>query len=387
MLDGEMTKLSNRVAAASLLILSGIVINVGCLPASKEVYQAQTTEGSQVDQSEQNDNGGGEGSEQSGGEGNVSDAGDAGADDDDDDQSDSAALEDDRDEDGVADRVDCDPKDASIRESHIRACTNELGCEGEELCSNGEWAQCNAPANCDCEPDETREVACGFCGTRVDVCKDGTWDLGECINPGECEPGSMRSGDACGFCGVMESSCNDSCEWSDDWECNDAGECVPGDAQEQVEDCGECDGSWTRTRTCTNSCLWPSWGDWGECIDDRICTPNQLDTQRVGCGMCGWEWQYRYCQEGTCDWDPQWHYYSDRKCYDQRSCYPGTTDKQTQPCGPLEDGLETRYRNCRNDCYWTSWGRWSECVGATEPGDDDDDDATSDSAGGDTDGI
>ncbi len=124
----------------------------------------------------------------------------------------------DEDGDGLPLTEDCDDANPSVGSEASRPC-DDVRCgpgSGTERCTSGSWGACEA--SCACSPGETQSETCGNCGTRVDVCEEGSFTPGRCVGEGPCAPGETQTGDPCGRCGVQQRSCSPTCGWSD-WRC------------------------------------------------------------------------------------------------------------------------------------------------------------------------
>jgi hypothetical protein len=228
--------------------------------------------------------------------------------------------------------------------------------------------------------------ACGMCGTRARVCRDGSWSqFGECGDEGECEAnemrpcgnegvetcgGSCRWGDclgqrcdgvavrACERCGTQGRSCGETGQFSDWGACGEQGACEPGTEQAcgssstsgtqacggscewgpcgdqgcpgaPTEACGMCG---TRTRTCDRAS--GQWSEFGPCSDEGVCMPDAVRACGVnGTQVCG----------GNCQWDDAC---AGQTCVGERSMACGN-------CG-------TRTRSC--DMTTGTWREWSPCT-------------------------
>lgn len=195
----------------------------------------------------------------------------------------------DLDGDGVPAESDCDDMNASVGSSAERACDNSCGA-GMERCTDGVWAECDAPASCECAAGSApRTVACAQCGMQQQSCVDGTWtNTGSCTGMGACSPGAVESRtSSCGACGegtrTETRTCSSSCAWGSFTpvgSCSTAATCTPGQTDSETRACsGGCGMTERRTRSCSSSsCTWGSFGSWS------------------GCSPCG-----PVCGNGTCE--------------------------------------------------------------------------------------
>lgn len=128
----------------------------------------------------------------------------------------------DEDGDRIPSENDCDDSDSSIGRRAERPCESSCG-SGVERCEDGTWLACDAPTDCDCTGDMTRELSCVRCGTKPQRCEDGTWtDAGECTGQGPCTPGDTetRSDDTCAGAGQQTRTCGTDCTWGE-WSCDE----------------------------------------------------------------------------------------------------------------------------------------------------------------------
>lgn len=134
----------------------------------------------------------------------------------------------DTDSDGVPDAVDCDPADDTVGTSASRACSGPCG-SGDETCSDGVWAACDAPEDCVCDEEGAARVAtCGMCGEQSQMCVGGMWEAqSQCLNQGECVPATVedRMDDMCGH---DQRICQATCEWGEWSVLQSPGECRAG---------------------------------------------------------------------------------------------------------------------------------------------------------------
>ena len=223
----------------------------------------------------------------------------------------------DGDHDGVPDDVDCAPLDPSVGSTASRSCNRACGA-GEEVCTDGAWAECDAPTTCDCVEGTTQTIPCGNCGTQMQQCSGDAWvDVGTCAGAGECAMGSTES------------------EWQ---------ACTGG--------CGTT-GSQGRTRTCDAACHWGAWDAWGACISCNAAT--EVDTQ--SCGDCGQATRSRSCETATCTWGA-WSALG--ACEGQGVCAAG--DMETGTCWSTACGTHgLRDRWCNDSCQWEDWG-FCDCL-------------------------
>lgn len=268
--------------------------------------------------------------------------------------------------------------------------------------------------------------ACGMCGTRARVCRDGSWSaFGECGDEGECEAdetrlcgnegvetcgGSCRWGDclgqrcegvavrACERCGTQGRSCGETGAFSDWGACGEQGECEPGTQQAcgspgmqntqacggscewgpcgdqgcagaPTEACGMCG---TRTRTCDRAS--GQWSEFGQCSDEGVCMPNATRECGVnGTQVCG----------GNCQWDDAC---AGQTCVGERSMACGNCGTRTRSCdmttgtwrewSPCTDQGECAPNDergcgrggtqvCNGSCRWDSGCTGQSCLGAT----------------------
>lgn len=194
------------------------------------------------------------------------------------------------DDDGYPARVDCDDHDSDVIPGSTRPCSSDCGAPGTEICRDGSWVECNAPARCDCSPGEIREVDCGLCGAATQVCQgDGLWGpAGACLGEGECLTGTAQE-QGCGLCGVQQRTCSPTCRWPEWGACLREGECEEGTTERQ--DCGRCG---EQERTCGRRCMW---GSWSACAGEGPCAGGESESR--WCGRCGT--QSRVCTD-TCAW-------------------------------------------------------------------------------------
>lgn len=274
-----------------------------------------------------------------------------------------APLED-RDGDGVPRGSDCDDADDSVTTTAQRACRSECA-DGIERCVMGLWEACDAPTDCDCDPDEQRTVNCGNCGVQNQVCNSqGRWtDVGGCGEQGECSAGVSEALGPCGDCGTEKRTCLADCRW-DAPACTSEGECQAGGGESESEACGACGSSRTRRRTCDETCRFSAWDAWSACADTGGCPANQTDTATSGCGNCGsgTRSRTRTCDAAGCGWGA-WGPWS--ACSGATGCTPNTPEVGTEPCGNCNAGSRSHTRTCDGTCAWGGWGAWGTCNGAT----------------------
>jgi hypothetical protein len=207
----------------------------------------------------------------------------------------------DADGDGVLAERDCDDTSATVGAIAERACSSACG-PGVERCTEGTWAACTAPTECDCTGG-TRTVSCERCGMQLQRCSDGTWvDDGPC-DSGACSPGAVEMAGACGLCGTQRRTCGMDCAWSA-WECGGGGECTMGETGSETQMCGECgEGTQTRTRTCGADCRWGGWSAYGACSTAAECRPGETSMESRACSCMGaTETRTRSCDGGSCRW-------------------------------------------------------------------------------------
>lgn len=139
------------------------------------------------------------------------------------------------------------------------------------------------PGPPECDPGESRTVACGLNGRgeQRQVCVEGFWrDFDECIDPDECTDGEETS-EPCGLNG--RGSRTDSCiegAWGAG-ECDDPDECIDGGARTVAcgtKDLGQGDqacieGAWGAQGGCRTPGRW-------QCVED-VCKP------LFGASTCG----------------------------------------------------------------------------------------------------
>ena len=210
----------------------------------------------------------------------------------------------DADMDGTPVAMDCDDMDPAVAASAMRACSSACGA-GMEVCTDGVWGPCDAPATCACAPGTPpRTVPCERCGTRQQTCEGGSWVDGPCAGMGACEAGQTETGAACGMCGTERRTCNMTCQW-DPYVCEGGGgTCTAGQTQTRTQACGACgEGTRTDTRTCSMAC---GWGDWanGSCVTAATCTPGQTGMETRACpGGCANQTRTRSCNTTSCQWN------------------------------------------------------------------------------------
>lgn len=98
----------------------------------------------------------------------------------------------------------------------------------------------------------TRVASCGACGNAQERCMAGYWErTSECLNERACVPGSLEE-EPTDLCQTRRRLCFDSCEWGE-WDlAGAAGECNPGD----TDDDGSCGPGQITRRTCDDACRW-----------------------------------------------------------------------------------------------------------------------------------
>jgi formylglycine-generating enzyme required for sulfatase activity len=189
----------------------------------------------------------------------------------------------DEDGDGYPASQDCDDDDYAVYPGVARDCQSECD-NGTETClDTGEWSQCTAIADCDCDnPGESRVVDCGNCGQASQECgSDLKWSFpGECLNEGECAPGELDIA-PCEFLGEKQRLCTQQCEWGE-WDESDCSECDPGTTDATSVGCTElwevrqleCDaeGNWVVITPCTADCILPARTNTPD-YKDEICIP------------------------------------------------------------------------------------------------------------------
>jgi hypothetical protein len=135
-----------------------------------------------------------------------------------------------------------------------------------------------------CEPAAEDVRPCGDCGSQIRVCQnDGQWGLfGDCEDQGECTPGDERRIACNDMCGVFVDTCADTCGWERDDECVGSGECTRGTTQTR-----ECDGG-VEFRTCTDQCGWAEWSACSEreCEEEAVRTCYDGPEGSAGVGIC-----------------------------------------------------------------------------------------------------
>jgi hypothetical protein len=141
------------------------------------------------------------------------------------------------------------------------ACTTSCSTQGTGICT----LTCEPPPASACTPPAES------CNGEDDDCND------QCDNGFNCCVGDVEEGGTCGTAGHQERTCLSDCSWGP-WDCVDEGECVPG----STEPCGYCG-----TRTCSAA------KTWGGCEGEGVCSPGTSQ----GCGYCG----SQYCQS-DCRW-------------------------------------------------------------------------------------
>ena len=250
--------------------------------------------------------------------------------------------------DEVCDGVDNDC-DQAVDEEITRDCSTACG-SGIETCSTGAWMNCTAPTVCMCGDLRMDSQVCGICGARQRTCVEDSDEWGEwseCVEAGQCEPGSQQEG-SCGLCGVQRRNCGADCVWTGWQACQNEGVCEPGQEEERACMEGSCG---VQKRTCSDQCLW---GEWSECTRELFeeCTPGM--TENEPCGQCGQ--RVRTCSD-ACTWDV-WG-----ECQSEGSCQPGDTEDRS--CGSGTCAIETR--TCNEQCQWDNWGICNE-GGSCEPG-------------------
>ncbi|MBI2893689.1 MAG: hypothetical protein HYY06_09070 [Deltaproteobacteria bacterium] len=199
----------------------------------------------------------------------------------------------DDDGDGFSVSSDCDDHDASVIPGSMVPCESECG-SGTRTCEDGSWQPCTAPTDCECVPGDTRDEACGRCGSSTRPCgEDGRWGAaGECAGEGECLPGGQQT-EACAGCGQRARTCSAGCTWGAWGDCVAGGECVSGVIENRA--CGQCG---TQGRLCGANCVW---GDWGVCANEHgDCTPGDSQPCEAGCGLrvCGADCEWGACSVG-----------------------------------------------------------------------------------------
>jgi hypothetical protein len=258
----------------------------------------------------------------------------------------------DGDGDGIVASRDCDDADAAIGGTAEELCTEACG-EGLRRCTDGVWAECDAPLTCQCTPGSApREMPCGMCGTQTQECVDGMWTTdAACIGQGECNAGAVEDLGSCGNCGTSERRCAADCSWGEPL-CVGLGECAAGATETGMQGCGTCGGgTQSRTRTCSAACSWGTWGAWGTCSGGGgMCTAGQTDMESRPCGNCnlGTQTRTRTCNATTCDWNTfgPWS-----TCVGGGACAPGQT---RTGCDMNSTGAATPcgVNTCTSSCTW-----------------------------------
>jgi hypothetical protein len=241
--------------------------------------------------------------------------------------------------------------------------SNRFGtCAGSRSCTESGLSSCVGPfpaaESCNSVDDdcdgETDEEVCEACGSAD-----------------ACEPDAVEEQtESCGACSARSRSrsCTENCIWTawSGWsECSQGGEgiCEPGDENEQFEVCGNC-GSRNRVRTCAADCEWTGWSDWSTCIEEGECKTGNSQSEDQGCGACGTQTHTRDCLD-NCTWG-DWSNWS--SCSEAGTCTPGEKQSENQGCGNC--GTQGRSRTCNDACEWGAWSGWGDCgsQGACTPG-------------------
>ena len=212
----------------------------------------------------------------------------------------------------------------------------------------------------------TRDGTIRFCS---DLCD------GSCIEPGY-------------LCEAVPDGRN-ACRPDPALSCGGSGVCAPGAVQRGDGACGQCgEGVYSRTRVCTDTCLWSTWGAWGPCATEANCGPGDIDQEEDPCGDGTNRVRSRACEPDLCTWG-EWTAWSecgglpdagmdasggDTGSGDAGSaCTPGDIESETETCGPCDTGERTRTRTCLGATRtWGPWSDWGACsvadVEACEPG-------------------
>jgi hypothetical protein len=254
----------------------------------------------------------------------------------------------DLDGDGVPSDRDCDDASAAVGSMAERPCRSSCA-DGVERCTEGRWAACTAPSDCDCTPGEApRMVPCLACGMQRQVCDGGTWrDDGACGGGGVCSMGDVDMGAPCGACGVQARTCGLDCTWGE-WTCAEEGECTRGMLDTETGACGACgNGTRTRTRTCSDTCGWGAWSEWSACSggERNECAPGETRTETGVCGNCdlGRRTRTISCDVAAgCVWSAPGAWSA---CSGGGACAPG----ETTACSPADT---CGHRVCSGACTW-----------------------------------
>ncbi|MCS6799158.1 MAG: hypothetical protein NZ898_11635, partial [Myxococcota bacterium] len=265
----------------------------------------------------------------------------------------------DADGDGRVAERDCDDANPRVGAMAERPCSSACG-PGVERCTDGLWAPCNAPTECDCTGG-TRTVPCERCGMQLQRCERGRWVNDGPCESGACSPGMVETAGACGMCGTQRRTCQADCTWSA-WECASSGECAAGERQTEQRPCGECgEGRQERARTCGGDCRWGPWSDWGACMTAAECRPGQTERDSRACPCMGaTETRTRTCDPGSCRWGG-WSGWSGcpscPRCGDGE-CNGGET---CASCGDCQAGHLTARANNGDPCPGVPNEQW-RCV-------------------------
>lgn len=142
----------------------------------------------------------------------------------------------------------------------------------EMVCDGPDALACEAFTCC---PGDTRDVACGTCGTSTEICgESGEWVPAETCDEPVCCPGDDDNR-ACNGCGTQSRACTAAGAW-DDWSACSLPACCPGTLD--VRGCGDCG---FQTRVCNDDGAWDGWST----CDTPICCPGAVE--REDCNDCG----------------------------------------------------------------------------------------------------
>ncbi len=157
-----------------------------------------------------------------------------------------------------------------------------------------------------------------------------------------CDPG-VEDVRPCGDCGSQRRQCGDNQHWGPFGDCEEQGECAPGDERRVACDdrCG------TLQEFCTEVCSWHRPSE--ACQSSGVCSLGETETRECEAGI-----EFRACDE-RCLWS-EWSNCSARECEegDMRTCYDG-------PDGSVGVGI------CREGRQRCENGLWNQCSAQITP--------------------
>jgi hypothetical protein len=195
-----------------------------------------------------------------------------------------------------------------------RLCSG-VECPPELVCRHGECGPVEVPAEClgtridpwACEADGGLD---GVDGAPPDARGDD--DAGEAPDAGSgcaCAAGATDTRQvACGNCGSgaqdQQRACGADCTWGgwgDVGGCVGAGGCRPGNTQTRTVSCGNCStGTQDQARTCDDECNWAGWSATSGCVGGGTCSPGATMTDTYP--ACGCTETADYVCSSSCRW-------------------------------------------------------------------------------------